>query len=80
VCGEAALGRHGGGDGLRPGGKRCEERVTLGAHDRASVLGDRAAHDSVVVVEHRAGAVTQGLQQRGGALDVGEQVADGSGG
>src|SRR5262245_21019805 len=65
-------------DGVSRAREREEEGVALGVDLHATPSGEALAHQSAMVGQDLAVAVTEHLQQRGRALDVAEDERDGS--
>jgi hypothetical protein len=80
VGGQAPLGGDGRPDRLRRAAEGHEEGVTVGADLDPAGGGDGPADDGRMLVVDRRVPVAEGLEQAGGALDVGEQERHGPGG
>jgi hypothetical protein len=78
MSGERPLRGGGGCDDVARRPEGDEERVPLGAHLPPSGLLERRAEETVMIREDVAVAPAQLLEQAGGALDVGEEKADGA--
>jgi hypothetical protein len=80
VGGQAPLGGDGRPDRLRRAAEGHEEGVPVGADLDPAGGGDGPADDRRMLVVDRRVPVAEGLEQAGGALDVGEQERHGPGG
>jgi hypothetical protein len=66
-------------EGIARSWERGEDGIALGPQDSSAVALDRLFQELIVLLKHRGVAITEGLEEPRGALDVGEQERDCSG-